>query len=453
MIDKSKIKKEAFYILNDLNDLNFESYICGGAIRDILLGKTVKDFDITTQATPKEVMDIFKGRYTVLPTGIDHGTVTVMVNKIPIEVTTFRVDGDYSNGRHPDSVKFVRNVKDDVERRDFTINGLLYNGQDIIDYVGGLSDLKQKKIRAIGKADDRFRDDSLRMMRCIRFSCQLGFNIVKSTIQSIERNAELIKNVSQERIRDELIKILMSDKPSKGIGLLAKTNLLKYILPELQACVGFDQHNKYHRKNVFDHILKVLESTPAVLNLRLAALFHDISKPETFTIGEDGCGHFYGHHKVGADKTREIMKRLKFDNETIDNVCILVYEHMSRYPKLREGSAKKLLKRLGERNVDDLINLQIADIIGSKPPFDFENVILLKNELKRIIEFKEPIDVNQLAINGHDLIELGIKPGKRMGEILNELLLLVMDKPEMNTKEQLLYFINVGFIIRNKEEE
>lgn len=442
MIDKSKIPDEAFYILNDLNDLSYESYICGGAIRDILLGKTVKDFDITTQATPEEVMDIFKGRYTVLPTGIDHGTVTVMVNKMPIEVTTFRTDGEYSNGRKPDLVEFIRNVKDDVNRRDFTINSLLYDGKYIIDYVGGLLDLNNKKIRAIGNADDRFKDDALRMMRCIRFSCQLSFNIVKSTIQSIERNTELIKNVSQERIRDELVKILMSDKPSKGIGLLAKTNLLKYILPELQSCVGFDQHNKHHNKNVFNHILKVLESTPCVLNIRLAALFHDISKPETFTMGEDMAGHFFQHHKVGADKTREIMKRLKFDNEAIDNVCILVYEHMARYPKLREGSVKKLLKRLGEHNVNDLINLQIADIIGSKPPFDFENVVLLKNELKRIIEFKEPIAVNQLAINGHDLIKLGIKPGKRMGEILNELLGLVMDKPEMNTKEQLLKIVN-----------
>jgi len=438
MIDKSKIPNEAFYVLNKLYEHKYESFLVGGCIRNMLLEKDVKDWDVTTQAKPNEVINIFGKEHHVIPTGIKHGTVTVIINEIPIEITTYRTDGEYSNNRHPDSVKFVSIVKDDVDRRDFTINGLLYNGRDVVDCVGGLKDLNQRKIRAIGNADDRFSEDSLRMMRCIRFSCQLGFDIIKSTIQSIERNAELIKNVSQERIRDELIKILMSDKPSKGIGLLAKTNLLKYILPELQECVGFDQHNKHHNKNVFNHILKVLENTPAVLNLRLATLFHDISKPETFTMDDNGQGHFYLHHKVGADKTREIMKRLKFDNETIDNVCILVYNHMARYPKLREGSVKKLLRRLGEHNVDDLINLQIADIIGSKSPYDFENVVLLKNELKRIIETKEPIAVNQLAINGHDLIELGIKPGKRMGEILNELLLLVMDKPEMNTKEQLL---------------
>jgi len=437
MIDKSKIINEAFYVLNKLYEHKYESFLVGGCIRNMLLEKDVKDWDVTTQAKPSEVINIFEKEHHVIPTGIKHGTVTVIINEIPIEITTYRTDGEYSNNRHPDSVKFVSIVKDDVDRRDFTINGLLYNGHDVVDCVGGLKDLNQRKIRAIGNADDRFSEDSLRMMRCIRFSCQLGFDIVKSTIQSIERNAELIKNVSKERIRDELIKILMSDKPSKGIGLLAKTNLLKYILPELQICVGFNQHNKHHNKNVFNHILKVLENTPAVLNLRLAALFHDVSKPETFSMDENG-GHFYSHHKVGADKTREIMKRLKFDNETIDNVCILVYEHMSRFPKLREGSVKKLLRRLEKHNVEDLINLMIADIIGSKPPYDFENVVLLKNELKRIIETKEPIAINQLAINGHDLIELGIKPGKRMGKILNELLQLAMDKPEMNTKDQLL---------------
>jgi tRNA nucleotidyltransferase (CCA-adding enzyme) len=278
-------------------------------------------------------------------------------------------------------------------------------------------------------------------MRAIRFSSQLGFYIDGNTIVAIINKHDLIKNISIERIRDELVKILLSDRPSEGINSLQLTGILHYILPELQFCIRFDQHNKHHNKNVFDHILKVLDSTPSVLNVRLAALFHDISKPETFTIDENGNGHFYFHHKVGADKTREIMKRLKFDNETIDNVCILVYEHMSRFPNLREGSVKRLLKRLKEQNVDDLINLQIADIIGSKPPYDFEDIILLKNELKRIIEFKEPISVKQLAVNGYDLMELGVKPGKRMGEILNELVQVVMEYPNANNKECLLEIV------------
>jgi len=438
MIDKSKIINEALYVLNKLKENGFESYIVGGAIRDLILNKPPKDFDITTQALPEQVIELFDN--TIL-TGLQHGTVTVMINHIPIETTTFRSDGNYSDSRRPDSVEFGVSVKDDVMRRDFTINGLLYDGENIIDLVHGLDDLKQGIIKAIGNGFQRFQEDPLRTMRSIRFSSQLGFKIDHLTFVNIKCCNVLIQKISQERIRDELVKILLSDKPSEGIRLLSESGLLQHILPELQLCVGFDQHNKHHSKNVFNHILKVLENTPTVLNLRLAALFHDISKPETFTMDDNGQGHFYLHHKVGADKTREIMKRLKFDNETINNVCILVYEHMSRYPKLREGSVKKLLKRLGEHSVDDLINLQIADIIGSKPPYDFENVVLLKNELKRIIETKEPIAVNQLAINGHDLIELGIKPGKRMGEILNELLQLVMDKPEMNTKDQLLDFI------------
>lgn len=438
MIDKGKIPNEALYVLNKLKANDFESYICGGAVRDLILGRDAKDWDITTKALPEEVMQLFDH---TIPTGIDHGTITVMINGIPLEATTFRADGNYSDNRKPDSVKFGVSVLEDVQRRDFTINGLLYDGEKVLDLVNGLDDLKSGIIRAIGKPFDRFSDDALRQMRCIRFSSQLGFKIEHRTFTDIKSCNILIQKISQERIRDELIKILLSDRPSEGIKLLSDSGLLQYILPELQSCVGFDQHNKYHRKNIFDHILKVLESTPSVLNVRLAALFHDISKPEMFTIGGDNIGHFYSHHKVGADKTREIMKRLKFDNETTDNVCILVYEHMSRFRKIRERSIKKLLRRLGEHNVDDLINLQIADIIGCKPPYNFEDVILLKNELKRIIETKEPISVKQLAVNGHDLIELGIKPSKEMGEILNKLLQIVMDNPEINTKEKLLKII------------
>jgi len=449
MIDNGKIPVDAFVVLDTLKQNGYECYLVGGCVRDLCLGKEPKDYDICTNANPNDVISIFEPTHKTIPTGVQHGTVTLIADNfynegvigIPIEVTTFRSDGDYSDNRKPDSVNFGVNIEEDISRRDFTMNGLLYDGEKVIDLFNGLKDLKSKIIRTTGNPLDRFYEDSLRMMRCIRFACQLDFEIEFNTFISIKSCSILITKISKERIRDELVKILLSDRPSEGIKLLEESGLLQYILPELQLCVGFDQHNKYHRKNVFDHILKVLDSTPCVLNVRLAALFHDISKPETFTIGEDGCGHFYSHQKIGADKTREIMKRLKFDNETIDNVCVLVYEHMSRYPKLREGSAKKLLRRLSEHNVDDLINLQIADIIGSKPPFDFENVVLLKNELKRIIEFKEPIAVNQLAINGNDLIELGIKPGKRMGEILNELLQFVMEHPEANNKMDLLEII------------
>lgn len=446
MIDKTKIPDEALYVLDKLKENGHESYLVGGCVRDLYLNKTPKDFDLTTKATPEEVMSIFDH---TIPTGIQHGTVTVMMNDVPLEVTTFRTDGEYSDNRKPDSVEFGVSIEEDLERRDFTINGLVYDGEEVIDFVFGKGDILNKVIRCIGHPNDRFQEDALRIMRAIRFSCQLDFKIHYVTREGISENAELIKNISQERIRDELVKILLSNNPSKGIKLLSRLGILQYILPELHACVGFDQHNRYHRKNVFDHILKVLENTPPVLNVRLAALFHDISKPETFTMGEDGNGHFYSHHKVGADKTREIMKRLKFDNDTIDNVCILVYEHMSRYPKLREGSVKKLLRRLGEHNVDDLINLQIADIIGSKPPFDFEDVVMLKNELKRVIDTKEPISVNQLVINGNDIMkEYNLKPSRAIGLILNNLLEYVLEYPENNTRDILFEQVD-NFLMNN----
>ena len=276
------------------------------------------------------------------------------------------------------------------------------------------------------------------MMRCIRLSSQLGFQIENYTFNSIQASAELIKRVSWERIRDELVKTLLSDRASEGINLFSKSGLMQYILPELQLCIGFEQCNFHHRKDVFEHILKVIDATPSRLNVRLAALLHDVAKPQTFSLSEDGVGHFYQHHVVGAEMTEEILKRFKFDNNTVENVRTLVKEHMSRYPKLRQGSIKKLINRLGKDNVDDFINLQLADIIGSKPPFDFDTVIDLKREIKRVLEAEEPLSVKDLAIDGNDLIDIGIQPGRQMGEILHKLLQIVLESPELNTKNYLL---------------
>ena len=453
MIDKNKIPIDAIEVLNILKQNGYSAYLVGGCVRDLCLGKEPKDYDICTSAIPEKVMNIFKPTHNVIETGLKHGTITLIADhlyiknalRIPIEVTTFRSDGDYSNGRRPDSVKFGVTVQEDVSRRDFTINGLLYDSEKVIDYVGGLKDLKNKTICAVGDPWDRYQDDHLRMMRCIRFACQLNFNIEEYTFLAIKYKCSLIKNISQERIKDELCKILLSDRPAEGIQLLEKSGLLQYILPELQECVGFDQHNYHHRKNVFDHILKVLDATPCSLNLRLASLLHDIGKPKTFTIDENNIGHFYSHHIVGFDMSEEILKRLKFDNNTIDNVRILVREHMSRYPKLRTNSIKKLINRVGKNNIDDLINLQIADIIGSKPPYEFEDIINLKKEIQRVLDAKEPLSVKDLAINGHDLMSVGIQPGKRMGEILNELVEIVLKDPELNIKEKLLEIVKNDF--------
>ncbi|MHB8126585.1 MAG: CCA tRNA nucleotidyltransferase [Desulfitobacteriaceae bacterium] len=439
MIYNSKLPREALEVLTTLKENGHESYLVGGCVRDLCLGKAPKDWDLTTMALPEQVIGLFDH---VIPTELQHGTVTVLVNNTPIEVTTFRSDGNYSDGRSPDSVQFGHSIEEDISRRDFTINGLLYDGEKVIDYYTGLDDLKQKIIRTIGNAGARYAEDALRMMRGIRLSSQLGFQIEKYTFDSIQASAELIKSVSWERIRDELVKTLLSDRASEGINLFTKSGLMQYILPELQLSIGFEQRNYHHRKDVFEHILKVIDATPSSLNVRLAALLHDVAKPQTFSISEDGVGHFYQHHVVGAGMTEEILKRFKFDNNTIENVRTLVREHMSRYPKLRQGSIKKLINRLGKDNVDDFINLQLADIIGSKPPFDFDTVIDLKREIKRVLEAEEPLSVKDLAINGDDLIDIGIQPGRRMGEILHELLQIVLESPELNTKN---YLLDVSF--------
>lgn len=435
MINDSELPREALEVLTTLKENGFESYLVGGCVRDLCLGKAPKDWDLTTIALPEEVIGLFDH---VIPTGLQHGTVTVLVSNTPIEVTTFRNDGNYSDGRRPDSVQFGHSIEADISCRDFTINGLLYDGEKVIDYYTGLDDLKQKIIRSIGNAGARYAEDALRMLRCIRLSSQLGFQIENYTFDSIQASAEQIKSVSWERIRDELAKTLLSDRASEGINLLSKSGLMQYILPELQLCIGFEQRNYHHRNDVFEHILKVIDATPSSLNVRLAALLHDVAKPQTFSIGEDGVGHFYQHHVVGAEMTEEILKRFKFDNKTIERVRTLVREHMSRYPKLRQGSIKKLINRLGKENVDDFINLQLADIIGSKPPFDFDTVIDLKREIKRVLEAEEPLSIKDLAINGEDLIDIGIQPGRRMGEILHELLQIVLESPGLNTKNYLL---------------
>lgn len=270
---------------------------------------------------------------------------------------------------------------------------------------------------------------------------QFNFNIEEKIINYIIRNASLIQNISKERIRDELCKILLSNYPNYGIEMLQKCNLLQYIIPELCECVDFDQHNKHHDKNVFDHIISVLNNTPKILNVRLAALLHDIGKVKCFTIDKNQQGHFYQHHIIGAKMTEEILKRLKFDNKTINNVTTLVREHMFRYDFLRASSIKKFINRVGIENLDNLFEIQIADIKGSAPPYDYSKVLNLKEDVYRILNEKQPLTVKELAINGFDLMDIGIKPGKKMGEILKQLLEKVLENPDLNTKKTLLEIV------------
>lgn len=436
MIDKNKIPIEVLQVVGRLRANGYRSYLVGGSIRDLLLGKNPKDFDICTAAAPEDVKKLFN---RVLDTGLKFGTVTVLFNGVVVEVTTFRKkNSNIANGQRQSVLYFGASAEEDVQTRDFSVNGLLFDGEQIIDYVNGQADLSNKVIRAIGEPDCRFKEDALRMLRAIRLSCQLDFFIEPNTFESIISNAKLIKKVAQERIRDELIKILVSDFPSRGIRQIQETGLLQYVLPELQACYRFDQRNPHHDKDVFEHILVVLENTPNHLTVRLAALLHDVAKPKTFTIDQDGVGHFYKHNIEGYKMARDILTRLKFDNKTVEAVGILVKEHMSRFKFLRKSTVKKLINRVGVDNMDNLIELQIADKAGSAPPYDFQSMQNLREEVKRIIDAKEPLSLHDLMISGDDLIELGIEPGPKMGKILHQILEKVLINPELNTKDKLL---------------
>ena len=426
-------------IMNSLSQSGFESYIVGGCVRDSLIGLIPKDYDICTNALPENVISIFSELgYKTIPTGLKHGTVTVVVNEGHYEITTYRVDGNYSDGRRPDHVDFTKSLKEDLSRRDFTINAMAYNSNvGLVDYFDGYSGLKKEKIIAVGEPNDRFVEDPLRMMRAIRIASQLHFDIDMRTLLSIVRNRSLILKISEERIRDELAKILLSDNPYMGIEFLRMTHLLKIILPELQICHGFQQYNPNHDKDVYYHSLKVLENTSGKLELRLAALFHDIGKPKTFSKDENGVGHFYRHHLESEKIAKQILTRLRFDNKTIETVCILVREHMSRYDFLRSKNIKKFINRVGVENLESLFELQIADIKGSSKRNNIKMVLKLKSECEKILNEQQPLSVKDLRINGYDLINIGFPQGKEIGETLNILLEIVLEDPQMNNKEKL----------------
>lgn len=437
-INSFKFPDQITIILSTLQSNGYPSFLVGGCVRDLLLGREPKDFDICTKATPEQVKNIFP---KVIDTGIKYGTVTVLSDNLAVEITTFRQIVSNPDGARASDIVFGTNVSEDVAKRDFTINGLLFDGEKLIDLVGGKADLEQKIIRAIENPDARFREDPLRMIRAIRFCCQLGFIMDPQTLIAIKRNAELIVYVSPERIREELNKILLSNRPAAGFRLLYQTELLNYFLPELDRCHGFEQQNPHHTEDVFGHIMTVLENTPAQLNIRWAALLHDIGKPVTFSVDEAGIGHFYDHHLKGHDLAKEILVRLRFDNKFIREVSLLVKEHMSKLKSPQRSTLKRLINRVGIENIDDLLELQMADVKRPDKMNEVEELLRIKARVKEILQEKEPMSPRDLAINGHDLKGLGIQPGRLMGRILSELMDKVIDNPELNTRENLLELV------------
>ncbi len=423
-----------------LKQNGFKAYVVGGAIRDIVINRRVVDFDVATDAPPNKVKKLFK---RVIATGIKHGTVTVWLKGVKIEVTTFRVDDEYIDGRRPKSVKFIPSIYEDLKRRDFTINAIAYDPieKEIIDPHSGLNDIKQKTIRAIGNPLERFREDGLRLIRACRFASQLGFLIEPKTFEAIKKSAYMIEKISRERIRDELIKVLLSPKPSVGFICMEKTTLLSRIMPELQRCVNVKQRGM-HCFDVFFHSLYSCDAAPShSYKLRLAALLHDIGKPEAYFINEGDEIRFHNHEVIGAELAESILKRLRFSNEEIKYVTHLIRHHMFNYTEdWGDAAVRRFVFRVGTDFIEDILALRRADQIGTcNKYFISQNLIAFEKRINRVISQSKVFSYKDLKINGDDIIKhLNIKPGKTVGTILQFLLESVLDDPKLNDRETLL---------------
>lgn len=430
-----KIPKDVQCILDRLNQHSYEAYIVGGCVRDSILKRKPKDWDICTNAKPEDVLNIFN---KTIPTGLKHGTVTVVINDVGYEVTTFRIDGQYNDGRHPEKVEFTSSIIEDLSRRDFTINAMAYNSEKrLIDPFGGINDIENKVIRTVGRPYDRFSEDALRMLRAIRFTAQLNFNLDKETRKSIGELNDNLKFISIERIRSEFEKIIVSD-PFK-INTLATLGLLKYIVPELYDCISFKQDNPYHCLDVYNHIITSVEFIDEKPHLRLTMLLHDICKPQCKTTDENGIGHFYGHAELSSEKAVEILKRLKYDNKTIEKVRILVKYHDRQIGKKK--SIRKLLNQIGEDNLIDLLKVKRADILAQNREYlegRLEELTVIEERLQEILEQKECFSIKDLVINGRDIISLGIIEGKEIGRCLDYCLEKVLENPSLNNKNDLI---------------
>lgn len=423
-------------IINALELHGFEAYVVGGCVRDSILGRNVNDWDITTSANPEDVKQIFR---RTIDTGIQHGTVTIMDGTVGYEVTTYRIDGKYSDGRHPEQVTFTASLEEDLKRRDFTINAMAYHPtRGIVDLYGGMEDLKSSVIRCVGNPEERFGEDALRILRAVRFSAQLGFAIEENTLEAIQKLAPTLEKISHERIREELNKLLMSDHP-EDFRILEDTGITKVILPEFHELTGIHQQNAYHYLNAADHTLEVMKHSPKNRYLRWAALLHDIAKSKTLTVDPDGTTHFYGHPEVGAGMARRILTDLRWDNDTIAIVSRLVRYHDYRCPRDRMH-IRRMMNRVGTDIFPMVLDLMRADTYGKrKETWDRSLAEIAEVEAiyHEILSAEECTCLKDLAIDGRSLIRLGIPAGPNLGKILNQLLDEVLEDSSRNTEEYL----------------
>lgn len=444
--------KEIIMVLATLQGAGFDAYLVGGCVRDIFTGNTPKDFDITTNATPEQIISLFPktfyentyGTVGVVTCGEDLGTVCSDENVKIVEVTPYRLESTYSDSRHPDEVKWSQNIEDDLKRRDFTMNAIAYDpiNNKVVDPYKGQEDIKDKIIRAVGEADKRFQEDSLRLMRAVRFVSQLGFKIDSVTHESLLKNADSLKCVSYERVRDEFVKIIMSDYPMEGIVLLEKVGLLKHIVPELEKGIGVKQ-NQAHSFDVWEHNLRTLKHSADKkwpLHIRLAALFHDIAKPDTRRfIKETNQYTFYGHEVVGERVTRVIMERLKFPKELVDTVSIMVRWHMffSDTEQVTISAVRRLISNVGKEKIWDLVNLRICDRIGTgRPKEEPYRLRMYESMIEQALQ--DPVSLKMLKTNGKRIMNVTQEtPGPKIGYVLHALFDEVLENPKKNTEEYL----------------
>lgn len=427
------------YILDTIENAGFEAYAVGGCVRDCILGREPEDWDVTTSARPEQVKALFP---RTIDTGLQHGTVTVMLGKDGFEVTTYRLDGEYEDSRHPKAVTFTADLAEDLRRRDLTINAMAYNGREgLVDLFGGLRDLEAKIIRCVGAPEERFREDALRILRAIRFSAQLGYAIEEGTLQAVRQLAPALERISAERIQVELVKLLVSPHPD-FLRIAYDNNVTKVFLPEFDRCMETQQHHPHHCYTVGEHILHSLKEVESGRVLRLAMLLHDIGKPAVMTVDGDGTNHFHGHAAVSASMAEEILRRLKFDNDTIRMVTRLVlYHDYGNGVEPDSTLVRRALHKIGREAFPGLLAVRRADIMAQS---DYRREEKLKNLdrwqalYEEILAKQECITVKEMAVTGADLIAAGWKPGKGLGETLQRLLEMVLEHPEWNTKERLL---------------
>lgn len=448
-LSPERVPEPILEVVRRLRGAGHRAYLVGGAVRELLRGVPTQDWDVGTSATPEEVLRLYPG---AVVTGLRFGTVTIPTEAGNCEVTTFRIESGYQDARHPGQVTFVRELEEDLKRRDFTVNAIAWDpvAERVVDPMGGMADLGAGVLRAVGDPLARFREDGLRPIRAARFAATLEFEVEERTADALGEARGEVARVAAERVQDELLKMLRAREPSRGFEVLRRSGLLDVWLPELQECVAVPQ-NRYHAYDVYFHTIYTCDAAPVEKPVvRLAALFHDVGKPRTREEREDGEATFYNHQFVSGQMAEEAMTRLRFGRDMIHDVVHLVREHMFDYrPEWTDAAVRRFMRSVGIENIADLFDLRIADNVGNGLKTGFPRALAeLNARVTRIIEAQEALTVRDLAVDGTDVMrELGLRPGPAVGRILDQLLEEVLEEPSLNERERLLARIRAGFSV------